>query len=193
MKKFGKFLAGAAAVAAAAAAVIYYFEKKKEADFEEDEFDDFEDFAHVIVGLSEGDGVVFDDGVVKNFSVATFDDDFFADFGVWKMFENADDVWTAVVAVNNDGTTRAGFGGLVIPTGLEDVVRSVEGAGASKANGDDLATPDVAEAWDGDVARVRSGDSKVGDFFGGWLGLVNFLRLDFSADNIGGTNGAGFV
>ena len=44
MKKFGKFLAGAAAVAAAAAAVIYYFEKKKESTIEEDEFDDFEDF-----------------------------------------------------------------------------------------------------------------------------------------------------
>ena len=44
MKKFGKFLAGAAAFAAAAVAVIYYFEKKKEADIEDEDFDDFDDF-----------------------------------------------------------------------------------------------------------------------------------------------------
>ncbi len=145
---------------------------------------EFKDFAHIIIRFCERNGIVFNDGVGEDCAITTLNDDFFSNFSIRKVFKNANDVWSAVVTINDDGATRTWFGGLVIPASLENVIRCVECASTSEADGDDLAIPDVTEARDGDIARVGSRDSIIGDFFFGRFGFVNFLRFNFGADNI---------
>ena len=140
---------------------------------------------HVIVGFREGDFFVFDDGVNKAFAVAAFDDDFVASVELVEVLEDAFDVGAAVVTVDDEDAAVARSARLVIPAGVEDVVRGVEFASGVDAHGHD-ASVDDAEFGDGKVAGVVGWDGVFGALFDG-----NFDFFDWFGFGDGFDGGAG--